>query len=113
MSDAKCFENRYNVKLYVSLAIMFSGIAILLLSVNYLTVDQSMVSAPCDLIMNNEIPIPDNVVTKGYDIVRGNSTMEYTNGEIVTSPTISYECYYIKDAGLIERIIYQWDLYKI
>ncbi len=59
-----------------------------LLSVNHLTVDQSMVSAPCDLIMNDEIPIPDNVVTKGYDIVRGNSTMEYTNGEIVTSPTI-------------------------
>ncbi len=84
-----------------------------LLSVNYLTVDQSMVSAPCDLIQNDEIPIPDGVVTKGYDIIRGNETMEYANGQTVTNPTISYECYYIKDAGLIERIIYQWDLYKI
>ncbi len=104
---------RDNIRTIIILGIIVFMVGVTLIGLNNLTVDQSMVSAPCDLIKNDSIPLPDNVVTKGYDIVRGNSTMEYTNGEIVTSPTISYECYYIKDAGLIERIIYQWDLYQL
>lgn len=103
--DSASTENRHNIKpnirFYMSLVVMFSGIAIFLISVNYLTVDQSMVSAPCDLILSNA-PIPDSVVTKGYDIIRDD------DGEM-----IGQDCYYIKDASLIERIIYQWDLYKI
>ena len=100
MDDAST-ENKHNIKLYVSLVVMFSGIAIFAISVNYLTVEQSMVSAPCDLIMGN-MKIPDSVITKGYDIVRND------DGDVV-----GQDCYYIKDATLIERIIYQWGLYEI
>ncbi len=97
----------------ITVIVFTIAIGLALFLTNAVSVDQSMVSAPCNLIMDNSIPIPDGVVTKGYDIIRGNETMEYANGQTVTNPTISYECYYIKDAGLIERIIYQWDLYKI
>ena len=54
----------------------------------------------------SDAPLPDNVLTKGYDILRDNT------GEMMNQKddSISYNCYYIKDSGVIERTYRGWTL---
>jgi len=80
---------------------MGSGIALFIFTADALTVEQSVVPASCDIILNPMYAIPENVITKGYKIDR------YENG--TESDKL---CYYIKDAGILERGIYGWSLYE-
>ena len=79
---------------------MGSGIALFIFTANALTVEQSVVPASCDIILNPMFAIPENVITKGYDVNR------FENGT-----DSGKSCYYIKNAGLLERGIYGWSLY--
>jgi hypothetical protein len=98
MSDE---PKKSKLKLYIYYLMMGSGITLFLFSANALTVDEAVVPASCDIILNPMFAIPESVITKGYDIIR------FENGT-----ESEKSCYYIKNAGLVERGIYGWSLYE-
>ena len=99
MSDKEPVKSR--MRLYFLIAISFCIIVILALCVNGFTLQQSVVPAPCEIILNNNYAIPDGVITKGYSIERFDNGTE--SGK---------SCYYIKNAGILEREFYGWSLYE-
>jgi hypothetical protein len=88
----KILEYRYVI---LAVTITLVGLAV----INIATIDEAKASAPCELIKSPLYEIPDNVITKGYDIIRDEDGKHLYD-----------DCYYIKNAGLIERIIYNWEL---
>lgn len=88
-----------NILLTVSI-ISFCVLALFM--INIFTVEQAEVSAPCVLI-KSDAPLPENIITKGYTVFR-NATGDYI-------PALD-SCWYVKDAGLIERLVYNWDLHN-
>jgi hypothetical protein len=53
---------------YLILAIViFAGV---LTVIELATTDEVKIPVPCSIIMSNAIPTPDNVITKGYDVLR-------------------------------------------
>ena len=64
-----------------------------------MTVEESKAYAPCQLILNPDMVMPDNVITKGFDVTDDPNNVD---GKI---------CYFIKDATWLERTIYNWGIY--
>ena len=85
--------------------IIFFSVGSLFAIIEYSTIDQAKVPVPCDIIWDNSIPTPDNVITKGYDVLRNDTSGETINQK---DDSISYNCYYVKDAGIIERTYRDW-----
>ena len=100
MSDTEKENKIIGQRLVIVLAVISS--VIIIISLNGLaTVELTHVSAPCYIIQSDEYAIPDNVLTKGYDVIR---TPDPETGEAV----VSYDCYYIKNTTSIERLVYNW-----
>ena len=99
MSDDKTKESKIRLYFFISLA--FLGIIILVVFTNSFTLQQSVVPAPCEIILNGNYAIPDGVITKGYSIERFDNGTE--SGK---------SCYYIKNAGILEREFYGWSAYE-
>jgi hypothetical protein len=100
MSDTEKENKILGQRLVMTLAVIST--AIVIISLNGLaTVELTHVSAPCHIIQSDDYAIPDNVLTKGYDVIR---TPDPETGEAI----ISYDCYYIKNSTLIERLVYNW-----
>ena len=102
MSDTEKENKIIGQRLVMTLAIISAVIVIISLN-GLATVELTHVTAPCNIIQSDEYAIPDNVLTKGYDITR---TPNPETGEAI----ISYDCYYIKSTTLIERVVYNWQL---
>ena len=98
MSDDKTKESK--IRLYFFICLASVGIVVVVASVNALTLVQSVVPAPCEIILNGNYAIPDGVITKGYSIERFDNGTE--SGK---------SCYYIKNAGILEREFYGWSAY--
>ncbi len=95
-NEAKIIEKR----LIITLAVIAT--IIIIIAVNGLaTVERTNISAPCHIIQSDDYDLPNNVITKGYDVIR--TTDPNTDKELVT-----YDCYYIKSTTLIERLVYNW-----
>ena len=100
MSDTEKENKIIGQRLVIVLAVISS--VIIIISLNGLaTVELTHVSAPCHVIQSDDYAIPDNVLTKGYDVIR---TPDPETGESV----VSYDCYYIKNTTFIERLVYLW-----
>ena len=100
MSDTEKENKIIDQRLILVLAVI--SVSIIIVSFNGLaTVERTHVSAPCYIIQSDDYELPENVITKGYDVIR--TINEFTGEEIV-----DYDCYYIKSTTLIERFIYQW-----
>jgi len=100
MSDTEKENKIIGQRLVIVLAVISS--VIIIISLNGLaTVELTHVSAPCYIIQSDDYAIPDNVLTKGYDVIR---TPDPVTGESI----VSYDCYYIKNTTFIERLVYNW-----
>lgn len=89
-----------NQRLVIVLAVIST--LIIIVSLNGLaTVERTHIEAPCYIIQSDDYEIPDNVDTKGFDVIR---TPDPETGEEI----ITYDCYYIKSTTLIERLVYRW-----
>ena len=99
MSDKEQVKSK--TKLYFFISLAFLGIIILVVFINSFTLQQSVIPAPCEIILNPNYAIPDNVMTKGYSIERFDNGTE--SGK---------SCYYIKHAGILEREFYGWSAYE-
>ena len=87
-------------RLVITLAVISSVVVIISLN-GLATVELTHVTAPCSIIQSDKYEVPDNVLTKGYDVIR---TPDPETGESV----VSYDCYYIKNTTLVERLIHNW-----
>lgn len=87
-------------RLVITLAVISSVIVIISLN-GLATVELTHVTAPCSIIQSDQYEVPDNVLTKGYDVIR---TPDPETGESV----VSYDCYYIKNTTLVERLVHNW-----
>ena len=100
MSDTEKENKIIGQRLVIVLAVISS--VIIIISLNGLaTVELTHVSAPCHVIQSDDYAIPDNVLSKGYDVIR---TPDPETGESI----VSYDCYYIKNTTFIERLVYLW-----
>ena len=100
MSDTEKENKIIDQRLIIVLAVISS--LIIIISLNGLaTVERTHVSAPCYVIQSDDYQIPEDVITKGYDVIR---TPDPETGDEI----IDYDCYYIKNTTYIERLIYQW-----
>lgn len=100
MSDTEKENKIIDQRLIIVLAVISS--LIIIISLNGLaTVERTHVSAPCYVIQSDDYQIPEDVITKGYDVIR---TSDPETGDEI----IDYDCYYIKNTTYIERLIYQW-----
>ena len=82
-----------------------------LVFIEVITTAEVKIPVPCSIIMSDAIPTPDNVITKGYDVLR-NQTGFPTPDQAINEKdsSIFYDCYYIKDAGVLQKIIFNWQL---
>jgi hypothetical protein len=87
-------------RLVITLAVISSVVVIISLN-GLATVELTHVTAPCSIIQSDKYEVPDNVLTKGYDVIR---TPDPETGESV----VSYDCYYIKNTTLVERLVHNW-----
>ena len=87
-------------RLVMTLAVISTLIVVISLN-GLATVERTHIEAPCYIIQSDDYEIPDNIDTKGFDIIR---TPDPETGEEV----ITYDCYYIKSTTLIERVVYNW-----
>ena len=100
MSNKVEEEQIINQRLVIVLAVIST--LIIIVSLNGLaTVERTHIEAPCYIIQSDDYEIPDNVDTKGFDVIR---TPDPETGEEI----ITYDCYYIKSTTLIERLVYRW-----
>ena len=100
MSDTEKENKIIDQRLIIVLAVISS--LIIIISFNGLaTVERTHVSAPCYIIQSDDYEIPENVITKGYDVIR--TINEFTGEEV-----IDYDCYYIKSTTYLERFFYRW-----
>ena len=100
MSDTEKENKIIGQRLVIVLAVISSVIVIISLN-GLATVELTHVSAPCHVIQSDDYAIPDNVLSKGYDVIR---TPDPETGESI----VSYDCYYIKNTTFIERLVYLW-----
>ena len=87
-------------RLVMTLAVISTLIVVISLN-GLATVERTHIEAPCYIVQSDDYEIPDNVDTKGYDVIR---TPHTETGEDI----ITYECYYIKSTTLIERLVHNW-----
>ena len=87
-------------RLVMTLAVISTMIVVISLN-GLVTVERTHIDAPCDIIQSDDYAMPNNVDSKGYDVIR--TPDAETDEEIIT-----YECYYIKSTTLIERLFHNW-----
>ena len=108
MTDKQKENQKYDVPVKFAIGFWLVVIVLTLVTINYMTVEEVKVPASCEIVMSDLYDMPDNVITKGYDVIR-TDVMDIF-GEV--SEEITYDCYYIKNAGLIEKIYRGWENYR-
>lgn len=99
MSDEK--QQLAKKRIYLMIAMITVVSSFIFLAVEFYSVQLSVVPADCFLVQSTAFEIPENVVTKGYDIIRD------VNGTVIGN-----DCYYLKNAGMFERMFYGWQIYQ-
>ncbi len=90
-----------NIK-WVSIGLFWLILTVsIVLALNYSDVQEVKVPVPCVIVENEALVLPDNVITKGFDVFQNE------DGEV-----IGKECYFIKEAGLLEKKWYGWVNFK-
>ena len=95
-------KRRFQIKkIYIIFMIFISVLLSVFILIEFNTSQTSVVPADCFLIQSDLFDIPSNAITKGYSMSKD------VNGTI-----ISTDCYYLKNAGIIERTLYGWSVYE-